>query len=264
MAGNPGKLNVIWFQDEQPAKRLRLRPGWIRAVSYFLVLAVLGAAGGVFAAWQFWKRAQDAHAERREVEKRLSEALIKLERLQNIEKLLQTSDPTELTQLLAGLGLDLQPAKQPQAKGKDAKEKDSKDKDAKEKAASLDRDKSHAVDLSEIMGKVDQGQAAVENFRARFDAKGLHYSFDLSNLQPQALSGNGLLFAISKDGTMTPVQTGKDDLGFSIQRFKQVQAQAPLPKGLDPGNLFGLRLVLNNASGKTIFSETYPLEKAQQ
>lgn len=259
MAGNQGKLNVIWFQDEQPAKRLRLRPGWIRAVSYFLVLAVLGAAGGVFAAWQFWKRGQDAHAERREVEKRLSEALIKLERLQNIEKLLQTSDPTELTQLLAGLGLDLQPAKQPQAKPKESKEKDSKDKNA-----SSDRDKPAAIDLSEIMAKVDQGQAAVENFRAKFDAKGMHYSFDLSNLQPQALSGNGQLFAITKDGAMTPVQTGKDDLGFTIQRFKQVQAQAPLPKGLDPGNLFGLRLVLNNASGKTIFSETYPLEKAQQ
>ncbi len=260
MSGKAGKLNVIWFQDEQPAKRLRLRPGWIRAVSYFLVLAVLGAAGGVFAAYQFWKRSQDAQVERREVEKRLSEALIKLERLQNIEKLLQTSDPTELTQLLAGLGLDLQaPKAQPASKSKD-----SKDKDAKDKTPAPEREKAAAIDLSEIMGKVDQGQVGVENFRSRLDAKGVHYSFDLSNLQPQALSGNGQLLAVTKEGAVTLVQTGKDDLGFSIQRFKQVQAQAPLPKGLDPGNIFGLRLVLNNASGKTIFSETYPVEKAQQ
>ena len=69
--------------------------------------------------------------------------------------------------------------------------------------------------------------------------------------------------AVTREGSVLPVQTSKEDLGFSIQRFKQVSSQAPLPQGVEPGNIFGFRLVLSNASGKTIFSETYPLAQAQ-
>jgi len=268
-----GKLNLIWFRDEQPAKRLRLRPGWVKAASYCLVLLTLCAAGGVFASYQFWRRVQETQSERREVEKRLQDTLLKLERLQNIEKLLQTSDPGELSQMLAGLGVE---APKPQAAsktGKDSKDaKDSKEaKDAKDAKDSRDmaktgiseRDKPAGFDLADLMGKIDLGQVGVESFRAKVDAKSVSYAYDLSNLMPQTLSGNGQLLAVTRAGVMLPVQTGKDDLGFSIQRFKQVSSQAPLPPGLEPGNIFGFRMVLTNASGKTIFSETYPLAQTQ-
>lgn len=267
MGRKPGKLNVIWFHDEQPAKRLRLRPGWIRAVTYFLVLAVLAAAGGVFAAYQFWTKAQETAGERREVEKRLSEALLKLERLQNIEKLLQTSDPTELNQLLAGLGLE--PAARAQAQGKNANAKDAPKEAPKDsskdapKPAAPEREKPAGFDLAEVVGKVDLGQVGVENFKGRLDAKGAHCTFDLSNLQPQPMAGAGQLLAVMRDGVIVPLQTGKDELNFSIQRFKQVTALAQLPKGLDPAGVFGLRIVLSSSAGKIIFSETYPLASAQ-
>lgn len=255
-----GKLNLIWFRDQEPAKRLCIRTGWIRAVTYLMVFVTLCAAGGLFAAYEFWRRGQEMQNERREVERRLSDTLLKLERLQNIEKLLQTSDANELSQLLAGMGLESTAAK---AQGKPAK--DSKDspkdaaKDAKDAARNTPSERPAGFDLTSVMGKVDLGQVGVENFRARIEPKGLSYGFDLSNLMPQALSGNGQLLAVSREGNMVPLQTGKDDLGFNIQRFKQVAALAPIPQGLDPGTIFGVRLVLTNASGKTIFSETYPL-----
>lgn len=250
-----GKLNLIWFRDQEPAKRLCIRSGWIRAVTYFMVFVTLCAAGGLFAAYEFWRRGQEMQNERREVEKRLSDTLLKLERLQNIEKLLQTSDSNELSQLLAGMGLESTAAK---TQGKSAKDSP---KDAPKDAAknSTPAERPAGFDLAGVMGKVDLGQVGVENFRAKVEAKGLSYAFDLSNLMPQALSGNGQLLAVSRDGNMAPLQTGKDDLGFNIQRFKQVAALAPVPQGLEPGNIFGVRLVLTNASGKTIFSETYPL-----
>lgn len=259
------KLNLIWFRDEQPAKRLRLRPGWIRAVTYFLVFVLLCAAGGVFAAYEFWRRSQEMQNDKREVEKRLSETLLKLERLQNIEKLLQTSDPTELYQLLGGLGIETPTAK-PQVLAGTKGGKDSKDapgaKDSG-KNSSPERDKPAGFDLADVMGKVDLGQVGVENFRAKLESRTLQYGFDLSNLMPQALSGNGQLVVVTREGSVLPVQTNKEDLGFSIQRFKQVSSHAPLPQGVEPGNVFGFRLVLSNASGKTIFSETYPLAQAQ-
>lgn len=263
MSGH-GKLNVIWFRDEEPARRLRLRPGWVRAVSYALVLIVLAAAVASFAAWEFWRRTIEMQSERRDAEKRLSDTLLKLERLQNIEKLLQTSDPTELSQLLAGLGVETPAAKGQAAAPAPQQGKGGKDA-AKEPArnAQPEREKPAGFDLADIMGRIDIGQVGVENFRARVDAKGVSYGFDLSNLMPQSLAGNGQLQAVSRDGNVFPVQTGKDDLAFSIQRFKQVSASAPLPQGLEPGAVFGFRLALTNASGKTIFSETYPLAPAQ-
>lgn len=259
-----GKLNLIWFRDQETAKRLCIRAGWIRAVTYFLVFVMLCAVGGMYAAYEFWRRGQEMHTERREVEKRLSETLVKLERLQNIEKLLQTSDSMELTQLLAGMGLESTVAKtqaQPQAKsGKDGKDaKESKDSKEQSKNNATERERPAGFDLASVVGKVDLGQVGVENFRAKIEPKGLNFAFDLSNLMPQSLAGNGQLLAVSRDGNMVPVQTNKDDLGFNIQRFKQVAALAPIPQGVEPGNIFGVRLVLANASGKTIFSETYPL-----
>lgn len=260
MSGH-GKLNVIWFRDEEPARRLRLHPGWVRAVSYALVLVALAAAVSSFAAWEFWRRTIEMQSERRDAEKRLSDTLLKLERLQNIEKLLQTSDPTELSQLLAGLGVET-PAAKVQAAAP-APQQGKGGKDAAKESKNAEREKPAGFDLTDIMGKVDLGQVGVENFRARVDAKGAHYGFDLSNLMPQSLAGNGQLLAVGRDGNVFPIQTGKDDLAFSIQRFKQVAASAPLPQGLEPGAVFGFRLVLSNASGKTIFSETYPLASAQ-
>jgi len=255
-----GKLNLIWFRDQEPAKRLCIRSGWIRAVTYLMVFVTLCAAGGLFAAYEFWRRGQEMQNERREVERRLSDTLLKLERLQNIEKLLQTSDANELSQLLAGMGLESTAAK---AQGKPAKDspKDAakESKDAKDAARNTPAERPAGFDLASVMGKVDLGQVGVENFRAKVEPKGLNYGFDLSNMMPQALAGNGQLLAVSREGNMVPLQTGKDDLGFNIQRFKQVAALAPIPQGLDPGTIFGVRLVLTNASGKTIFSETYPL-----
>ena len=255
-----GKINVIWFRDEEPARRLRLRAGWIRAFTYFLVLLVLIAAGGVFGAAEFWRRTQEVQSGKREVEKRLSETLLKLERLQNIEKLLQTSDPTELSQLLAGLGIDSGAGK-PQPSP--APQQGAKGKDQGRNGQAPPAEKPAGFDLADVMGRVDLGQVAVENFRGKVDAKGAQLGFDLSNLMPQPQSGGGQLLAISRDGGAFPLQTGKDELTFNIQRFKQVAAQALLPQGLDPAQIFGFRLVLTNASGKTIFSETYPLAQTQ-
>ncbi|WP_243439402.1 hypothetical protein [Fundidesulfovibrio soli] len=258
-----GKINVIWFRDQEPARRLRLRVGWIRAFTYLLVLLLLIAAGGLFGAAEFWRRTQEVQSAKRDVEKRLSETLLKLERLQNIEKLLQTSDPTELAQLLAGLGIDNSAARNQAAQAAQAAQQPAKGKDQAKNSPAPAVEKPAGFDLADIMGRVDLGQVAVENFRSKADAKGIQAGFDLSNLMPQPQAGGGQLLAISRDGSVFPVQTGKDELTFNIQRFKQVSVQAALPQGLDPSQVFGFRLVLANGTGKTIFSETYPLAQTQ-
>ena len=254
---NKGKISLIWFRDDEPARRMRLHPGWVRAMTYLAVCLALLAVGGAYSGWEFWQRSRKIGEEKREVDKRLAETLLKLERLENIDKLLRTTDPSELTQLLAGLGLETS-----SAKGQPAQPANNK-KEAPKKEQQPEKDKPAGFDLANILSKVDLGQVGVENFRFKVDAKTVNYSFDLNNLMPQtALSGGGKLLVVGRDGTMLPLETGKDDLGFQIQRFKQVNAQAPLPAQMDRQNVFALRLVISNSSGKTIFSETYPLAQA--
>lgn len=257
-----GKINIIWFRDDEPAKRMRMHPAWLKALTYLAVLLVLLAAGGSFAGYEFWRRAQDMRQEKRDVDMRLSETLLKLERLQNIDQLLRSSDPTEISQLLAGLGLEMPSAKgasQPQPSSKNAKEA------AKEaaKTALVEREKG-SFDLADVIGKVDLGQVSVEGFRAKIDGKTIQFGFDLNNLLPQSSqSGIGQLYAVTREGSLIPLETGKDDLTFQIQRYKQVNGQALVPGLVDRGGVFGFRLVLNTTSGKTIFSETYPLVQTQ-
>jgi len=258
-----GKISLIWFRDDEPARRMRLHSAWFRALTYLAVCLVLLALGGVYSGWEFWQRSRVIGEEKRGVEKRLAETLLRVERLENIDKLLRTTDPSELTQLLAGLGLETPSAKNQAAQPAAGKREQPKKDQPPEKEKQPEKEKPTGFDLANILSKVDLGQVGVENFRFKVDAKNVNSSFDLNNLTPQtALSGGGKLLAIGRDGTMIPLETGKDDLAFQIQRFKQVNAQAPLPAQLEAQNVIALRLVISNASGKTIFSETYPLAQA--
>ncbi|GAB6037850.1 hypothetical protein JCM15519_24090 [Fundidesulfovibrio butyratiphilus] len=251
------KISLIWFRDDEPARRMRLHPGWLRALTYLAVCLALLAVGGAYSGWEFWQRARKIAEEKRDVDKRLAETLLQVERLENIDKLLRTSDPSELSQLLAGLGVAMPAGKAPTVQTGASK------KDQGKKDQQPERERPAGFDLADILSKVDLGQVGVENFRFKVDGKTVHYGFDLNNLMPQtALSGGGRLLVIGRDGAMIPLETGKDDLGFQIQRFKQVNAQAPLPNQMDRQNVFALRLVISNSSGKTIFSETYPLVQA--
>lgn len=258
-----GKISLIWFRDDEPAKRVRMHPGWLKALTYLAVLLVLCAAGGSFAGYEFWRRAQDLRLEKRDMDKRLSETLLKLERLQNIDQLLRSSDSSEISQLLAGLGLEMAATKNSGASPtKNAKEGKEGAKESS-RPSFVEREKG-SFDLGDIMGKVDLGQVGVESFRAKIENKAIQFGFDLNNLLPQSSqSGSGQLFAVTREGSLVPLENGKDDLTFQIQRFKQVNGQAPLPGQLDKNGVFGFRLVLTTTSGKTIFSETYPYAQVQ-
>jgi hypothetical protein len=252
-----GKVSLIWFKDDEPAWRMRVHPAWLRALTYLGLVVLLVAAGGMLVGYEFWRKTQEVTQEKREVEKRLSESMIKLERLQNIEKLLQNSDPSELKDLLSGIGVEMPGNKQasPGAKGQAQTPAQAKPAQASDKPS---------LDLTDIMGRVDIGQVGVENFRVKLEAKTVQVSFDLNNLMPQSsLAGSGQLLAVARDGTLTPLEVAKEELAFQIQRFKQFNAQALMPATLDRKDLFGLRLVIANSTGKTIYSETYPLAQAQ-
>ena len=118
------------------------------------------------------------------------------------------------------------------------------------------------VDLSKILARVDASQAGVDNLKLKIDNKRLNLGFDLSNVTPQTgLVGKVEASLVGNDGTLWPLRPEKDELSFQIQRFKQISASLPLPAKADPRDLYGLRLVIVDPAGKTIFAQVYPLPK---
>jgi DNA-binding transcriptional regulator LsrR (DeoR family) len=158
------------------------------------------------------------------------DAEVRLERLGNMEKILQSYDPAELQSLLSAATTEVEQEKEQEA-----------------------------VDLNRIFTRVDTQIVGVENLQARISSRKMTVSFELNNLQSaRAVVGQAALSFVKKDGSVATAKTNSNDLSFQIQRFKRIQTAFLLPDGVEQKDLFGLRLEIKGKDGDVIFAETYP------
>ncbi|MDY7000890.1 MAG: hypothetical protein SVS15_03800 [Thermodesulfobacteriota bacterium] len=228
------KYNVLMMRDDTPVRRYRLSSGWLKLALYSLGLLVLCAGAGVFAGVKFWAKSNALLQERRDMEHRIQEAYMEMERLQNIEKILKSNDPKDMQSLLGSMSAETvrkQPARPP-------------------------------VDLNKVFSRIDLRQVKVDNLQVKFVGRYLRVTFHLNNmLSSGTLVGQGDIKLLTAGGDLLDVGVKKSDLAFQIQRFKQIATMILLPKNHSRNSLFGLRLVITDPSGKTIFSEAYPLSQ---
>ncbi|MEW5772780.1 MAG: hypothetical protein AB1916_04580 [Thermodesulfobacteriota bacterium] len=238
------KFNVIFMRDNSPVRRYRVSPAIIKFAAYGLVLLVLLACGGVAAGYNFWRDNAALRQDKNSLERQLREANMELERLQNVDKILKSNDPEELQTLLGSMS--------PPSERKGKKE------EGKPSAPTPP-----PVDLKKLFDRVDTRQASVENFTARLNGDNMILSFSLNNLLgSEMLTGAAQVSLILVDGALVPVTVKEADMTFQIQRFKQITTTFALPKDVASDRLFGLRLMLKNPQGQTIFSETLPIPRS--
>jgi hypothetical protein len=225
------KYSVLFMRDDRDVTRYRVSPFWLKMFIFIQIFLLLCAAGGIFMGVRGVKRNMDLRAENKSLEQRLVDAEVRLERLGNMEKILQSYDPAELQSLLSAATTELEREKEQEA-----------------------------VDLNRIFTRVDTQLVSVENLQAKVNSRKMTVSFDLNNLQSaRAVVGQAAISFVKKDGgTQTP-KTNTSDLSFQIQRFKRIQTTFTLPDGLEQKDLFGLRLEIKGNDGDVIFAETYPL-----
>ena len=236
------KFNVIFMRDNSPVRRYRVSPVVIKFGAYGLVLLVLMACGGAISGYTFWRENFALRQDKAGLERQLRESSMELERLQNVDKILKSNDPEELQALLGSMS--------PPTERKAGKRE--------EKASSAP-----SVDLKKLFDRVDTRQASVENFSTKFSGDSLSLSFNLNNLTgTELLTGVAQLALVLIDGAVVPVTVKEADVSFQIQRFKQISTTLALPKDVASDRLFGLRLMLKNPQGHTIFSETYPFPRS--
>ena len=227
------KINVLFMRDDSNVRRYRVSPIWLKLALYGLILLCAMALGGFYAGYTYWSANKELVEERRELQRNLRETSLRLERLENVEKILQSNDPEELQSLFGSMSIE---------KGK------------KERPI---------VDLGTLFSRVDLGDVSVENLGVKESGNGrLRVSFDLNNAGgDKTLTGQVELALVSREGADIPVVVKKDDLSFQIQRYKKIVTTFLLPGGMDVKDLFGLKVVIHTPAGKTIFRDTFQLSR---
>ncbi|MBI9081467.1 MAG: hypothetical protein JEY79_17210 [Pseudodesulfovibrio sp.] len=229
------KYSVLFMRDDRDVTRYRVSPFWLKMFVFSQILLFLCAAGGLYMGVRGFKINMDLHSENKSLEQRLVDAEVRLERLGNMEKILQSYDPAELQSLLSAATTEVE----------------QQDQDKQEKQES--------VDLNKIFTRVDTRQVGVENMQARITKRKISVSFELNNLQAsKSMAGQANFFFVKKDGATVTAKTNKSDLAFQIQRFKRIQTSFLLPDGVDKKDVFGLRLEIKGTDGDVLFAETYP------
>lgn len=228
------KYNVLLMRDDSRVRRFRLSAAWLKFFFYFMIILAVIAAGGAYAGWTFWQKNNSLLAERHDLRRQLREANIQLERLQNVEKILQSNDPEELQSLFGTITIESQQKEQ--------------------QAAPM-------IDLESLFGSVDLRKAKLSNIALKaVNGNKLRVSCDLNNVDTTSVLSGEVAFAlVTHDGEKHDIDGNANDLSFQIQRFKKVVTTFSLPSGINLADVFGLRIMVETDSGETIFSKTYQL-----
>ena len=217
--------SVLFMRDDTDVRSFRVSPKRLRVLLWvssclgvvLLISLVIGVRS--FVGYRV------ALSEKRDLEVKLAEALVDVERAGNIGMM----------------------------------QKAQEDKGGKVSKESAKAQSSAPAGNARAFSKVHSGAIAVENMRSSVSGGSLTTTFDLNNRGGAALSGEVGLFLLRNDGTLTPLEAPSADLTFQIQRFKHISASAKVPSGLPRREVLGLRVEIKNSEGETILGETYPL-----
>ncbi len=100
------KYNVLFMRDDDTVKRYRLSPFWLRVLFWVVFMLAVCAGAGAWAGYTFWSENDQLKQEKIELQKALNDASVQLERLENVNKILDSYDPNELQSLLAAVPVE--------------------------------------------------------------------------------------------------------------------------------------------------------------
>ncbi len=224
------KYSVLFMRDDRDVNRYRVSSFWLKMFVFTQMFLFLCAVGGIYMGVHGFRVNATLQDENKELEQRLVDAEVRLERLGNMEKILQSYDPAELQSLLSVATNEV------------------------ERKREIPK-----IDLNKVFVWQDTKQVSVENLQVKIAGRKVNISFELNNLQAaQAINGKADIVFIKKDGSPIKAKFNRSDLAFQIQRFKRMQTVFPLPDGMERKDLFGLRLEIKGKSGDVFFAETYP------
>lgn len=236
-AGDTGKkksrYDLLLISEHAPVRRIRLHSFWVRLLLLLLLAMAAGIAGAGYVAVQSLNAVQALKERNADLQQRLDQSTVRLERLKNVEKMLDSYDPGVVGPLVK------QPAAPLVQAGQEAP----------------------SIDLNAIFQDLDLARISIKNMQAAMEERHVALSFEINNLEENETAKGEFSYAvITRDGRVVEaVNQGGE--GFQIRYFKRIKTKLILPEGIESGQLFGVQLTVNDTTGATLFRETYPLTR---
>lgn len=283
------------MRDDGNVRRLRVSPFALRLLLTTLFIVPALAVLGIWAAITFWTGNMNLVDANRDLTREVKEMRVELERLSNLEVLLEREDPVRLHALIAPRKAPRPsvPAQEsagtpPVAKGTpenaaagaptpeatpsggDAVAAQPDDEATVQSAASdvqapatspLFNDDTAPAPRRDV-SPINNGQARIEDVQAQVSPQGkIRVTFSLSNADTsKQLAGHVVMVAIDGKGVGHDLSIPAEAADFRISRFKKIVASARLPQGLSSGDISLVAIEIR--SGDTIvFRDAFPLRR---
>ncbi|GAB6060281.1 hypothetical protein [Desulfonatronum parangueonense] len=222
------KLSLLIMRDDSPVRRYRFRTAWFRLFLYIQVFLLLAAFGGAYAGITFWGQHLELVNENKALQDNIADKAIRLERLENIQEILNTSDPGEIQALFSAV--------------------------SKERQVNAP-----VVNLQEVFHSRDLQMAGVSNLQLSQAGDDLRIQFELNNLSDDTLSGSIRIYFVTQQANVIEAKGDENELSFEIQRFRRVNSLLELPSGMELESIFALRVIIGNEKDDVFFIQTYPV-----
>ncbi len=236
-AGGAGKkkssYDLLLISEHAPIRRIRLHRFWVKLLLLLLLAMAAGIAGAGYVAVHSLNAMQSLKERNVDLEQRLEQSRVRLDRLQNVEKMLDSYDPGVVGPLVKKPAPPLMPEDQ----------------------------EAQSIDLTAVFQDLDLARISIKNMQAAMEEHYVELSFEINNLEENETAKGAFSYAvITRDGRVIEVENhGGDD--FQINYFKRIKAKLILPEGIESGQLFGVQLTVNDTTGAALFRETYPLTR---
>ena len=260
---NNSKYTVLVMRDDTQVRRLRFSPFWLKLFLWTLLVLAVVAGAGSWGSYYFWEKGRSQENRLAQLERQNADLGIKLERLQNMETLIDASESTPLDPVLdtgptaatpaedrllggaPGLGLHNMPA-----------------------LVDVAANATNAVNataentIAPANATTPDGEAVVklENIHLRANSsKTLRLSVSFVNTTDKSVRGYASLVLLTASGEV-PATVPSDDLDFQMARLKRTTTTFPLPEGVAMADVQAVRINVF-VDEVEIFSQDVPLEQ---
>ncbi|WP_154653462.1 hypothetical protein [Halodesulfovibrio aestuarii] len=226
------KYSVLIMRDDTNVRRYRVSSSSLRMLLVVLFCVVLVAACGIFTSFSLWEKNTALMNERHGVQKELRDLKVYVERLENIEQILQSNDPEELQALFSSMSVSASTELPP------------------------------PIDLSSILKIVDTNLVEVSNLKLQKATGGnLRLSLKLDNKNAKGtIRGTITLSFISREGKVVVIDANDKDMDFSINRFKRIVTTFAVPEAMLFSEVYALQLTISK-NKTTLLQRIYPIKE---
>ena len=277
--------SMLLMRDDTSVKTLRVRGGTITFLFVFLLLIILGGAGGIWGGLHYWKKYAQLSERQQAQDRELAEARLQLERYVNYDTLLEAANGSaplaknEEIGAAAAAARTQNATQAAQVSARNATRPESAAVQGKAGAnATLPQHNAttlaQATALADPAGpqtspvpliSSDASPLRINGFVGRVvGLQRVRVRYELSTVpseEQRTISGTAKYFVVLADGAEVeiPVQD-TSDARFAISRMKLMEASLRLPQGLAAKDISQLHVSLELEEGKA-YREAYPVTR---